>query len=94
MKEVYIISAVRTPIGSFGGNLSTVSATRLGATAIRAAVEKAAIKPADVQEVFMGNVLSANLGQAPATLIPANRVFLHFRRVFAPLVAFCCPSPL
>ena len=67
MKEVYIISAVRTPIGSFGGNLSTVSATRLGATAIRAAVEKAAIKPADVQEVFMGNVLSANLGQAPAT---------------------------
>ena len=67
MKEVYIISAVRTPIGSFGGNLSTVSATRLGATAIRAAVEKASIKPADVQEVFMGNVLSANLGQAPAT---------------------------
>ena len=67
MKEVYIISAVRTPIGSFGGNLSTVSATRLGATAIRAAVEKAEIKPADVQEVFMGNVLSANLGQAPAT---------------------------
>ena len=67
MKEVYIMSAVRTPIGSFGGNLSTVSATRLGATAIRAAVEKAAIKPADVQEVFMGNVLSANLGQAPAT---------------------------
>ena len=67
MKEVYIISAVRTPIGSFGGNLSTVSATRLGATAIKAAVEKAAIKPADVQEVFMGNVLSANLGQAPAT---------------------------
>ena len=61
------MSAVRTPIGSFGGNLSTVSATRLGATAIKAAVEKAAIKPADVQEVFMGNVLSANLGQAPAT---------------------------
>jgi acetyl-CoA C-acetyltransferase len=67
MKEVYIISAVRTPIGSFGGGLSSVSATKLGATAIKAAVEKAGIKPSDVQEVFMGNVLSANLGQAPAT---------------------------
>ena len=67
MKEVYIISAVRTPIGSFGGALSSVSATQLGATAIKAAVERAGIKPADVQEVFMGNVLSANLGQAPAT---------------------------
>ena len=67
MKEVYIISAVRTPIGSFGGSLSSVSATKLGATAIKAAVEKAGIKPSDVQEVFMGNVLSANLGQAPAT---------------------------
>jgi acetyl-CoA C-acetyltransferase len=67
MKEVYIISAVRTPIGSFGGGLSSVSATKLGGGAIKAAVEKAGIKPADVQEVFMGNVLSANLGQAPAT---------------------------
>jgi acetyl-CoA C-acetyltransferase len=67
MKEVYIISAVRTPIGSFGGALSSISATKLGATAIKAAVERAGIKPADVQEVFMGNVLSANLGQAPAT---------------------------
>lgn len=67
MKEVYIISAVRTPIGSFGGSLSSVPATKLGATAIKAAVEKAGIKPSDVQEVFMGNVLSANVGQAPAT---------------------------
>ncbi|MEO8795377.1 MAG: acetyl-CoA C-acyltransferase [Daejeonella sp.] len=67
MKEVYIISAVRTPIGSFGGSLSSLSATQLGATAIKAAVEKAGIKPEDVQEVIMGNVLSANLGQAPAT---------------------------
>ena len=67
MKEVYIISAVRTAIGSFGGGLSSVPATRLGGTAIKAAVEKAGIKPEDVQEVFMGNVLSANLGQAPAT---------------------------
>lgn len=67
MKEVYIISAVRTPIGSFGGVLSSVPATKLGATAIKAAVEKAGIKPSDVEEVFMGNVLSANAGQAPAT---------------------------
>ncbi|HEY0897921.1 MAG TPA: beta-ketoacyl synthase N-terminal-like domain-containing protein, partial [Sphingobacteriaceae bacterium] len=67
MKEVYIISAVRTPIGSFGGSLSGFSATQLGSVAIKAAVERAGIKPEDVQEVYMGNVLSANLGQAPAT---------------------------
>jgi len=67
MKEVVIVSALRTPIGSFGGSLSTFSATQLGGLAIKAAVEKAGIKPKDVQEVYMGNVLSANLGQAPAT---------------------------
>lgn len=67
MKEVYIVSAVRTPIGSFGGSLAGVSATKLGAIAIKGAIEKAGIKPDQVQEVFMGNVLSANLGQAPAT---------------------------
>ena len=61
------MSAVRTPIGSFGGSLSSLSATQLGAIAIKAAVEKAGIKPSIVQEVIMGNVLSANLGQAPAT---------------------------
>jgi acetyl-CoA C-acetyltransferase len=55
------------PIGSFGGSLSGFSATQLGGLAIKAAVEKAGIKPADVQEVYMGNVLSANIGQAPAT---------------------------
>lgn len=66
MKEVYIVSAVRTPIGSFGGALAEVSATQLGATAIKAAVERAGIKPTDVQDVFMGSVLQANLGQAPA----------------------------
>ena len=66
MQEVYIVSAVRTPIGSFNGSLSSVSATKLGAAAIKAAVEKAGIKPEDVQEVFMGNVLQAGLGQAPA----------------------------
>ena len=67
MNEVYIISAVRTPIGSFGGSLSSQSASQLGAIAIKAAVERAGIDPSQVQEVFMGNVLSANIGQAPAT---------------------------
>ena len=67
MNEVYIISAVRTPIGSFGGSLSSLSASTLGAVAIKAAVERAGINAEQVQEVFMGNVLSANLGQAPAT---------------------------
>ncbi len=66
MKEVYIISAVRTPMGSFGGVLSSVPATKLGATAIKGAIEKAKIDPNLVEEVFMGNVLQANLGQAPA----------------------------
>lgn len=67
MNEVYIISAVRTPIGSFGGSLSSLSASQLGAVAIKAAVERAGISPEQVQEVYMGNVLSANLGQAPTT---------------------------
>ena len=67
MKDVYIISAVRTPIGSFGGSLSTLTASKLGSFAIKAAVERAEIDPTQVQEVFMGNVLSANIGQAPAT---------------------------
>jgi acetyl-CoA C-acetyltransferase len=66
MKEVYILSAVRTPLGSFGGALSSVSATQLGATAIKGALAKAGIDAKEVQEVFMGNVVSANLGQAPA----------------------------
>jgi len=63
---VYIVSAVRTPIGSFGGSLKDISATKLGATAIQAAVERAGINGADVDEVIMGCVLQANLGQAPA----------------------------
>ena len=66
MKEVYIISAVRTPIGSFGGVLSGISATQLGAIAIKGALEKAGVAPEEVNEVLMGNVVSANLGQAPA----------------------------
>ncbi|WP_426328993.1 acetyl-CoA C-acyltransferase [Pedobacter sp. R-06] len=67
MKEVVIVSAVRTPIGSFGGSLAQFSATQLGGFAIKAAIEKAGLKPEQIQEVYMGNVLSANLGQAPAT---------------------------
>ncbi|GAB2560667.1 acetyl-CoA C-acyltransferase [Spirosoma areae] len=66
MNEVVIIAAVRTPIGSFGGVLSTLSATDLGAAAIRGALNRAGIQPDQVQEVYMGNVVSANVGQAPA----------------------------
>ncbi|MCE6989470.1 acetyl-CoA C-acyltransferase [Dyadobacter sp. CY323] len=65
-EEVYILSAARTPIGSFGGNLSSVHAAKLGATAIQGALAKSGVSPEQVQEVFMGNVVSANLGQAPA----------------------------
>ncbi|RYZ98638.1 MAG: acetyl-CoA C-acyltransferase, partial [Sphingobacteriaceae bacterium] len=67
MNEVVIVAATRTPIGSFGGSLSSFSATQLGAIVIKSAIEQAGLKPEQVQEVFMGNVLSANLGQAPAT---------------------------
>jgi len=66
MKEVYIISATRTPIGSFGGKLSGFTATQLGSFAIKGALEKANVAADQVQEVLMGNVVSAGLGQAPA----------------------------
>ncbi|HYK44773.1 MAG TPA: acetyl-CoA C-acyltransferase [Parafilimonas sp.] len=65
-KTVYIVSAVRTPIGSFGGALKDLSATQLGAIAIREAVKRAGLQPEQIQEVLMGCVLQANLGQAPA----------------------------
>lgn len=65
-KEVYIISAVRTPIGSFMGGLSSISATSLGSTAIKGALEKGNVEAALIDEVFMGNVLQAGVGQAPA----------------------------
>jgi acetyl-CoA C-acetyltransferase len=65
-KEVVIVAAVRTPIGSFGGTLKDFSATRLGSFAIKGALEKAGIRPGQVQELLMGCVLQANLGQAPA----------------------------
>jgi len=66
LPPVYIVAAARTPIGSFLGSLSSVSATRLGAAAIQGALRRAKLAPDAVQEVFMGNVLSAGLGQAPA----------------------------
>lgn len=66
MKEVYIIAAGRTPIGSFGGSLSNIAAPKLGAVAISGCITKFHINKEDIDEVFMGNVLSANLGQAPA----------------------------
>ena len=66
MKNVVITSYSRTPIGSFGGKLATVSATKLGAHAIKSAISKSKIKPSQVEEVYMGNVISAGLGQAPA----------------------------
>jgi acetyl-CoA C-acetyltransferase len=67
MKSVYIVSAVRTPIGAMNGSLSSLTATQLGSIAIKGALEKAGIAPEMVQEVYMGNVISAGLGQAPAT---------------------------
>ena len=66
MKEVFIVSAVRTPTGSFMGSLSTVPATKLGATAVKGALDKIGLDPNNVQEIYMGNVLQAGEGQAPA----------------------------
>lgn len=66
MQEVFIVSAARTPIGSFMGSLSTVTATKLGSAAIKGALEKINLDPNEVQEVYMGNVLQAGEGQAPA----------------------------
>jgi acetyl-CoA C-acetyltransferase len=65
-KEVYIVSAVRTPMGAFMGGLSSISATELGATAIKGALERSGLKSEQIDEVFMGNVLQAGVGQAPA----------------------------
>ncbi|MCT4622835.1 MAG: acetyl-CoA C-acetyltransferase, partial [Schleiferiaceae bacterium] len=66
MKEVVIVSAVRTPMGSFGGSLSSVAATKLGAAAIKGAIDKINLDANLIDEVYMGNVLQANNGQAPA----------------------------
>src|SRR5438477_13068036 len=66
LPSVYIVSAARTPIGAFLGTLAPVTAPQLGATAIRGALARAKVRPDAVGEVFMGNVLSAGIGQAPA----------------------------
>jgi len=67
MQEVYLVAALRTPIGSFGGSLASLSATQLGGIAIREAVTRSGLSANAIEEVYFGNVLSANLGQAPAT---------------------------
>ena len=72
MKEVYIVSAVRTPIGSFAGSLASVSAIKLGAIAVKAALQRAGVDGKQVQELYIGNVVSAGLGQAPATQVAAG----------------------
>lgn len=72
MKEAYIVSAVRTPIGSFGGALASLSAVKLGSIAVKAAIERSGVDPREIREVFIGNVVSAGLGQAPATQIAAG----------------------
>ena len=69
MKEVYIVSAVRTPIGSFGGSLSSVPAARLGAVAVSEALKRTGLEGKQVGELYFGNVISAGLGQAPATQV-------------------------
>ena len=69
MKEVYIVSAVRTPIGSFGGSLTSVTAVQLGAIAVKYAVSKIGIDAKQIDEMFIGNVISSGLGQAPATQV-------------------------
>jgi acetyl-CoA C-acetyltransferase len=69
MKEVYLVSMARTPIGAFGGSLSTTAATKLGAIAAKGALAKINLDPKTIQEVYFGNVISAGLGQAPATQV-------------------------
>jgi acetyl-CoA C-acetyltransferase len=75
MKEVFIISAMRTPTGSFGGVLASLSATQLGAIAFKAAQEKAGISASQIEELLVGNVLGAGLGQAPATQVAVGAGF-------------------
>lgn len=89
MKKVFLVSAARTPIGSFGGSLADISAPNLGAIAIKAALERAKATPEMVQEVIFGNVVSANLGQAPARQaaifagLPVNTVCTTVNKVCA-----------
>ncbi len=69
MNEVYIVAAGRTPIGTFGGGLSGLTAVQLGAQAVKGVLQRIALKPTDVQELYFGNVIPAGLGQAPATQV-------------------------
>lgn len=69
MKEVYLVSMARTPIGAFGGSLANTSAVKLGAVAVKGALAKINLDPKTIQEVYFGNVISAGLGQAPATQV-------------------------
>ncbi|MFB0519051.1 MAG: acetyl-CoA C-acyltransferase, partial [Acidobacteriota bacterium] len=72
MREAVILSAVRTPVGRFLGGLSTMPATKLGAQVVREAVSRAAVRPEQVDEVIMGNVVSAGVGQNPARQAALN----------------------
>src|SRR6478736_3160186 len=69
MKEVVIVSAVRTPIGSFGGSLASLSAVKLGGIAVKGALQNIGLDPKNIQELYFGNVISSGLGQAPATQV-------------------------
>lgn len=69
LQEVVIVSAARTPVGSFRGSLASIPCVQLGAIAAAGAIKKGGLKPSEVQEVFVGNVVSANLGQAPSTQV-------------------------
>src|SRR5262245_21397864 len=66
MRDAYLVSAARTPIGGFGGQLSPMTASELGSAALRAAVERSRVPAAAVEQVIMGTVIAAGLGQAPA----------------------------
>ena len=90
-KEVVIVAAARTPIGSFLGSLSSVSATQLGATAIKGALHKINLDPSIVQEVFMGNVVQAGVGQAPARQAAFMPVFQILYLVLL-LIKFVLPE--
>ncbi len=69
MKEVYIVASGRTPIGSFGGSLASLSAVKLGSIAVKGVIDKIKLDPKLINEIFIGNVISAGLGQAPATQV-------------------------
>jgi len=87
---VVIVSTARTPVGCFRGSLAAVSAPALGATAIKGAIEKAGIQPEQVEDVYMGNVVSSNVGQAPArqAMLAAGSPFFAFS--FPPCTADLC----